>query len=849
MASRAQIATLPKPEGFNNSLNGGGRYAAVDSTGHRIYWMQDSTNPFACDSRLFVLSTEHLTWQALPVPCIDPGQGFAVQGIFVDGPAKKLYVIGQPNAEFLANQYMTYKPKQTAIVRQLDADTLGLDWSADISSSCDWFALNGPGSGVLARSGDNVIVYCYQGGTVESRGQSVVIPLQNNRPRTRPDGSVETRTAPIFASPVQPYIDPTSGRILVSTIRPPFGPAIWVFDALRERFVGVIPTGASIEAAQREGWAGAVDARIGRAYIHDSRGLVTADVRHTPLPGGVSWKVLVGDAINTQYIPMATDGNRRELYVPIPREKRFAVVADRSPPPAKVLPEDADAGTADIPELAGLTARAFSGSSTAFGSHILNTGGIPAALGGAIRGADCNPVEPDRCITSTVLSPGTREYFLSQTYADVGSNTGSTAFATGGRAAPNDRATDNDARSVGRCLSDKLDAADPRLSGPAQAALEEQCGTPNIAKALFEDSGPLDGFAIEDFRQGTSAGEFPVASTYCSDFGGSAKQDSTEEPTPVAGVSSVKCDADSKVTHADASAGPSSLDLGGVPLRIGRTESSIVTRLGTTGTESVATAIARDIRLGEFSIGKVVTTARSTAHGRTGTTTVALESSVFGASGPNLDCREKCDGATLASAINAAFGGRIRAYPPRARLLASPRGYTAAISKDPEALASDRAVNDDETVTVNGLDIVFYNDSFYSQVTANGNLPRGNRSRLVIGLAGVAAEAHYGIFPASSGIEGGGITTGSDGRADVADLTLSGVGGRSGTETQIASRHTGQGRSRGQQTPLAALVDAFRFAVNSPAKAALLLLLGVFLLAPVYFAIRRRVFIQGVNPD
>jgi hypothetical protein len=87
--------------------------------------------------------------------------------------------------------------------------------------------------------------------------------------------------------------------------------------------------------------------------------------------------------------------------------------------------------------------------------------------------------------------------------------------------------------------------------------------------------------------------------------------------------------------------------------------------------------------------------------------------------------------------LNNALAGRaeFRALVPDARLrTGSPGGYEAGIIKSEKQSSSDNALVGDKSREVPALEIILYNDN-----------PRIGRARQVIQLAGVRADAHYGI--------------------------------------------------------------------------------------------------------
>lgn len=855
LASMRLTTKVNAPSTFNNNLLN--NHAAVDEQHHRIFWLQNPAYPGGCSTAIWILRTDTLTWSQRPVPCYGPGgvQGFYVGGISYYPKANKLYVVGHSSEEFNTLQQYVRDRRQSAIYRQLDADTLALDWELDATSLCESFTMDGFGSGLAQRVGDHVISYCYQGGAQGgARGHSLVIDLVNGKPQ----GMASIRTSPTFAAIVRPRVDPVTGRILITAEHPPFGPAVWVFDPIRERFLGVVPTGIADPTV--EGFQSGFDVEKGRLFFQSSRGFVTADVRHRPLPGGVSYPALSQKLLIEVYVEMAVDPGLRRMFVVDQTKDEFVVVADRSSEPADAPEPDYDQGTADIPEVEGTTARAYSAGANAYGIHLLNTSGIPAAVQGAVQGADCNPTTPGQCASSTALSPGNREYFLAQSLVELGSSSGATALASAGRTASNDRATDSDVRSLGHCQTTKA----PGLSPEQQKALDDQCKTPAPLAAATAGTS-LEGITFEKMRGGTAGGEYPIPSSLCSDFGERPTQASTDKPSPALGKSSVSCDATRAVVSSAAeSQAPSFTDATGVTIHVAEASSDIDVELTAEGTRTTAWSEAKGLRLGDaIRIGRVRSEVVTVAHGRTGTTKATHARTISDVQAPGFSCAVECDPKDVASAINRAFAGKLRAFAAEPFKITSPKGYTALVAKDPEQRDSDRAVNDDDTVTVDGLTLVFYNDSFYHQQNVCGGGPfglstpcgkaTGNRSRLVIGLAGVQAESHYGVFPLpDTGDPSVDVTDGpklteliesleeapvSDTNANLVIGTPIGRAAGSGMNP-LLSAVTYPGR---------AAVDAVRLIVNHPGKAAVLFIFWLLLGAPVYFALRRRALATGLS--
>ncbi|HEX9697250.1 MAG TPA: hypothetical protein VGB64_13170, partial [Actinomycetota bacterium] len=574
---------------------------------------------------------------------------------------------------------------------------------------------------VVGRSDRGVISYCYVGG----QGRAVWIPLVNDAPVVGGEGRPVVRVSPTVGRSTTPIIDSASGRLLILEDRPPFGPGVWVYDPEAQRFHGVVPSGVSLEheGERYDYWRG-FSTVGGRLYIQNRTGLVLADVRATPLPAGVSYPVLTGRKDGISPGPISIDSRLGRLFYPYPGRGGFVVVADDLPLAGRAAPEDPDAGTADVAEQEGKTGRTFSSEATGFGVHVVNVGGVPrlANNADALCTSESGTNDRDeygRCPADRVVTPGNREFFVASSSLESGSDSGTIASAHVLRFSSADSATDSDVRSIGRCSADR--AGDPLA--------------PIIAGACPNgEEKPLEEVAAG--TQGTDGKGYPVRGAICTDFDGTKTTD--EGGGAPLGSATAVCD--TAASLAEGSAAAAAVEIPGV-LSIASTSSSVKTRFTARGIETTTTAVASGVSVGDqISIGRVTTTAVTRAHGRTGTTAATFERDYADVRAPGFRCGE-CDPAAVAEAINRTFGAQMRARVPGPYRLASPRGYQGIVAKEPGLIASDKAVNDDDTITVNGLDLIVYNDS--NPANRGGS---AGRSRVIISLAGVESESRYGIF-------------------------------------------------------------------------------------------------------
>jgi hypothetical protein len=224
-----------------------GLHPIVDPVRHRIFVIRPeglTGQDCRAATQIVVIDTRTLTSRLRSMPCID-GVPFSVVGLSYHSPTNKLYAVGMPASEFLQYQLAQETlPRQSVIFAQLDAETLAPDWTLNASSQCQWGMIDE--EGVVRRVGDHLISFCYTGGPTYNfggaRGQALDIPLENDRP-VMANGLPNIHASFTYADRVHVKIDPVTGRLLIRSDSPPFGPAVWGYDAIRERFVGVVPAG------------------------------------------------------------------------------------------------------------------------------------------------------------------------------------------------------------------------------------------------------------------------------------------------------------------------------------------------------------------------------------------------------------------------------------------------------------------------------------------------------------------------------------------------------------------------------------------------------------------------------
>jgi hypothetical protein len=801
-----------------------GGVPAVDVVRHRMFVAEPTGDAGAnCSGTILITVDERsLTSKRGDLPCVNH-MGFAVTGLSYYGATNKLYVVGMPSIEYLEHQTLAdAQSVHSTIIGQVDAETLKVDWTVDVSPQCNWQFTQDTKS-VVARQGGSIVSFCYAGGASYNfggaRGQAVLVPLKDDKPITM-GGRPVVQVSPTFPGAVHVNIDPMTGRLLIRSDSEPYGPAVWGYDALNERFFGVVPAGVPYGAEDDE--YNGFDEVTGRLYRMTPKGIVVVDGRQNPLSGGVIYPVLTGShgsGSNTAGIHalIGIDGNLRRLFFPYPERGGFVVVEDTIPPPDRTEHADPDLGTADVAEVPGSTTSAFSGSADAFGVHIIDVGGIP----GAIDNYDQTCFNPDlglpsprnldpngRCLADQLVTAGNREFFLAETGAELGSESGVSAFGTVFRVPANDSATDADFRSLALCFTDRL---------PGQVPASARDGVATFCR----DTSPLG-----QFQNGThdkQGKDVPFPGSVCVD---ETNEYAQQSETNRLGGTGVHCDSAKHSVDAKADSAIVALpDVAQPALSVAHASSTIETVRTAEGVVTTVTATASGIRIGGvFTIGRVYAEAVTKAHGRSGTTAATFTRLLSDVRGPGFNC-VVCDPQQVVDAFNQIFSTQARLRLPGPFSLASPHGYQGLLVKDPSLRASDVTILNDDTDTFNGLDLIVNNDGF--NLTTSG--PNA-RSRLVVGLAGVHAESRYGIFPVLAGGGGNQVPpiTSVIGNGP-GSFPLPGGGGPVGTVTPPPSVN-----------PAQIIRQVWQFVVNHPAQAALLFVLWMVLASPVYFGMRSR---------
>ncbi len=656
----------------------------------------------------------------------------------------------------------------------------------------------------------------------------------------------EVRRTPTLPGEVFPFADPASGRILLLTANDVNGNAVWVFDPVAERFVGLVTGGFVGQAIDKS--AGAFDRVRGRAYVFTSEGILSASARQTPLPGGRVDAVADGDDEVTQWRLMAVAPELRRLYITLqkrPGKEGYLVMQDDVPDPPVPSQADPDAITTQVDEEPGKTDVDRSGAAIASGAHVVVAGGIPRTI---------NQLDPfctapnsllsdaafereafdGQCLADQVVTRGSREFMLAHSTGETGTATGAVAEASGLFFPLTERPTDSDIKNLGKCgqttaqgFSEQFEYS--QLCNPLQDGLTNVLG--------------------DDLRNGTRGGTdgeegkgFPVPSAECSDFGGGGTSDQAPGGVKSALVWAVTdCDSSNVTVAGDAASTGLALPTVADPVvSVARFSSDVDVFPGEAGQVTKATATAAGVAVGPLSVAEIRTTATVTTRGRTGTAAAEFSRQWCGVVVDGADLGDKCrDPRTdpeLSEAIdtlNQSFG-RFRITVPEAQMQATPGGAQAVVTKDPGVRAADQAVNGDDSLTVPGIQVAVFNDG------------EEGRNRYVAQFAGIHVESRYGIvlLPDFDVPDFPEVQL----PASVGDFfvppTVAGTQARTIEDPvriiTIGNEPPDNPMAQFFNAPAQALQQFLSWLINNPLEAALLFMLLSLLASPIYLTLRAR---------
>jgi hypothetical protein len=829
LITNTAIEDLASPDVAGQQVSGNGSDGSalpvMDAAHHRIFYPPQYLPNFVtpCDTNytIKVLNTITLGWSKLPIKCAVGEFGFQVHGISYDAQRDDLYLVGFDYAADLTIVPAPNGMDHSTHLHKVSPTDGSLLWSVNLSPPCvDVLNQGSPhGDGQLGRYGDALYVSC-QSRVVspnsivnnQASAQSIVVRVQLNqqgKPEVNAAGfPVDASGAPTFAATptlggsVSPTFDAGGGFFLLTTEDTGNGFGTYIFNVATQLFTGVVAIGGS--TSDYSVTSVGQNSDTGRLYMRSRHGLVYSDIRHVPVPAG-EVDADLNDAKPTPTTwPITVDPVNHLVYIPDNATSSFIVIQDTIPPTPDVARSNPDLATTDVAETPGQTAVNFSGSANAFGAYLLSEGGPNRFINNSdafcTGGVEQNSPAA-KCFGDMATNPGDRVWFMGHVVQASVTNEGANAIA-----APvdlTDAATYRDMTTYG-------------LSGLPK----------NLA-----DNGVA----------------WPGGRTTCQDFGGGSPPGRI---STLAGTADTSCkQAQALVAASGTVDGTTALSqfasAAGLGVHISSYHSDVQSsrdaKLGlVTTAKATATGISIDLPggAGRVSIGEVDTTATTQAHGRPGTATGTFTRTIAGVNAPGYSCKAACDPQQVISALNQALSGlgilAVFSLPgpdmSQGSTFGSPGGYQAVISKDSAQRTSDLTVNDDTTDVVAGLQLTYYSDN------------AAGRSREILQLAGVHAEAHYGIYQLSA-----------PGPRDVVNPIPPVGTSPSDTGTTSGDRPFGPPvtkppvippRGGGPRTLIERITQAlqqlWQLLVSDPKHAAELAALWGLLLTPLYLAIRRR---------
>jgi hypothetical protein len=749
--------------------------------------------------------------------------GFFPFGLTYSEKDDRIYVLGEfSGLNYAAASTFTFGSKAagavTAVAALNPADGKLL-WMRPVSECQQGLFTLGVG-GLIARATAQDALYfaCVTGGTANGKtypGQAGLVRL-NIDPKTTDSAAAAQRPVEFFAvsgnyfngaaTGIAAFDRQTDRFYLQSLARQT--PGDWVFDGRLSAWVGFVsaPSPADRYIGLNEG--------LGHLYIGTYQGanpppvtdgILTADVRQTPVPAGEFQPIVPGGFI-------ATDAGSNRLFV-LPYDaattlKPYLILEDTMPVTHGEVPVDYDADTTDTADLP-TNEVSYALGAAGFGAETIQVGGTAGATSG---------VEPPGAPQPPPPAPGIP------------------VVAGGTRAV----------------MSARLGGLDLRAGGAAastQAALSDI----NTVQYYEGQNGPWP---------------YPVTSCLDS-VGTAATdsyQDRGNTGPANGGTSSVTCDLGKATAVATARMGASGA--GGTTVHksaYDATATRTVADGATVTTTASAEGVTFDVTGGiNVRLGRVVATSKSVAHGRPGTTSASWERVVHGflitnatgtplVNSPGCSSKVEVGGGTrkvedtcadLAAQLNKVLPTRFRISFPMPNVIATPKGAYAAVEQTDADYFQQRVVNDQG--------VIYRGDSIGPRpvpaVVTEAYNDSTERSRTVTVLAATQSSAIFTVVPPFSygpdggdgtgtggGTPGTAGTPGTPGSPGVVSGTTGGAGG-----TAPPPQTTGNGGTAAAGTRL----QGYLFMRRSLRDAALLVLFAGLLLGGAATAWRRRRLVE-----
>jgi hypothetical protein len=516
-------------------------------------------------------------------------------------------------------------------------------------------------------------------------------------------------------------------------------------------------------------------------------GLLEADVRATPpTQGANSPELRMRDKQVPENANLAADPVTHRLFLKYSTFNDFVIVQDLIPWYQPTPNEDPDRSTTNVEEAPGKTVGNYSTAAQAYGFQYRQVGGL--------QGLVLNATGED---TVYPIGPGTRE--------------------------------------VNGAYLSRLRLTNNEASAGAIAANADQSNTKSdLSKTSPNPPSPLPPPPAGTVDPNTPLAPWPYSEARCSDFG-------TSPGDQVSTTARTSCHAQEHLVTANATA--PRFNEGNLTGDGSFSATSKLDPVLGSYTSVVATGRSISLLSGALQIGEVTAQAEAWAHGRPTKASGRFTRTVKNVTANGtLLCSDNCDVQKLKDQLNQQFNGVLRVdfpQPDPVALQGSKGGYQALVKSSAPTHLEDVLLNEQsqDRLEVAGMVVTIFQD-------------RLKPSRTIINLAGVEAEARYGIsaldqFGPDSSDANALSNLAAAGGPGIGDGPVFGLAPISGPPSSISPAIV-------QRTPRAAtrrtpLRQAGRYILNGVRQAAALLPVWAVLLIPIYLSARRWLLLQRAN--
>ncbi|GAC1575409.1 MAG: hypothetical protein NVS3B24_04010 [Candidatus Dormibacteria bacterium] len=759
-------------------------------------------------------------------------QPYYISGMYFDAARDKLYI---QMFNVVTARGVLHAP--SVLIDELDGETLASQWNKPyLIPECGVPLPGYYGETPAGRSATRAEVFtACMGVGINPIPVVLTIPLAACPPPgvdLCPTGS-DLSTTGIYAADHY-FFDAVADRLVIPGDNAGHA-VVYVFDGHHRLVMGTIGVSQTSITLNDKNFL--FDPPSGRLYVQSNENILVADTRGDTLQQGIPFPEfgrgwipvpLPVDSVNHRFVGVPTHTSTGPNDPLNGSMQDIEVYQDGVPAQPLAPLSSTDAYTQNVPEKPGVTERQFSAGASAYGARVVNAGGLDHLTCSFLDGVPIfNRIVVDACVAKSPLTPGDRLLGVARLVDSQLTNVGFHANATGTIDESSSRNTDADLTKQGR----------PAFTTPLVVCSDLTPSPP--------DQAADNGLYSSAVHVACDAAKQSVIST------GSAHQDGTGAGPSIHGSSFT-----SSIT---------------VPVPVG-----ILSK-----TTATATGVQFDVSPGlTIAFGKVETTAEAWASGRPITEVTPLTGckkvtcfarTISKLSISGSDVCSICDLTQVASAVALASTGRVQILfpnPDPAYADGTPGGYQSAQIKDGYQTRSDAVMNGDSSKEVPGMIVQVNNDS------------SGGRSRSRYEVAGVAADAQYGITQAAICLgpcnrpEGASATPGqcvasapaelaatgaavaAHGLPLAADSSCGGSGGGTSTSTSTISYPGASGGSppppaaapsiprRGLVVGLKQIIDktltGWSFLRRNPIQALMMLAVLVMLAAPLTLGYRRR---------